>query len=92
MGLEEWGSLIGLTVSGTAFAVLLFMWLIVEIGPVRASVVTYLFPPIGVTLGWLVLDEPVGWTLLLSLLLIVAGVATVQGAPLARWFLPGRRL
>lgn len=88
MGWAEWGSMAGLTVSATALAVLLFMWLIVEIGPVRASVVTYLFPPIGVTLGWLILDEPVGWTLLLSLVLIVGGVALVQAAKLPKWLIP----
>ena len=88
MGWAEWGSMAGLTVSATALAVLLFMWLIVEIGPVRASVVTYLFPPIGVTLGWLILDEPVGWTLLLSLVLIVGGVALVQAAAWPRWLNP----
>ena len=85
MGWAEWGSLAGLTVSATSLAVLLFMWLIVEIGPVRTSVVTYLFPPIGVTLGWLLLDEPVGWNLLLSLGLIVAGVWLVQAAEFPRW-------
>jgi drug/metabolite transporter (DMT)-like permease len=88
MGLEEWGSLFALTVSGTALAVLLYMWLVVELGPVRASVVTYLFPPIGVFLGWLLLDEPVGWTLLVSLVLVVAGVALVQASDVLKRLLP----
>ncbi len=88
VGIEEWGSLLGVTVFGTAMAMLLFMWLVVETGPVRASVVTYLFPPIGVFLGWLLLDEPVGWTLLLSLVLIVSGVALVQATDVLKRFLP----
>ena len=88
MGAEEWGSLVALTVSGTALAVLLYMWLVVELGPVRASVVTYLMPPIGVFLGWLLLDEPVGWTLVVSLVLIVIGVALVQASAALKRLLP----
>lgn len=88
MGLEEWGSIAGLTVSGTALAMLLFMWLIIQVGPVKTSVVTYLFPPIGVTLGWLLLDETVGWSLLLALVLIVVGVALVQRGEAIQRFLP----
>jgi drug/metabolite transporter (DMT)-like permease len=60
------------------------MMLIQEIGPVRASVVTYLLPPIGVFLGWLVLDEGIGWNLVGGLACVVAGVALVQGIPAGR--------
>ena len=50
--------------------------------------VTYLFPPIGVFLGWLLLDEPVGWSLLVALVLIVTGVALVQSGDVFRRPLP----
>ncbi|MCE7928433.1 MAG: DMT family transporter [Dehalococcoidia bacterium] len=79
MGAAEWGSLLTLGAAGSGFAVVIYMWLIGEVGAVRAAVVTYMMPPIGVTLGWLLLDEPVGWNLLVGLALIVAGVALVQG-------------
>lgn len=79
MGAAEWGSLLTLGAAGSGFAVVIYMWLIGEVGAVRAAVVTYMMPPIGVTLGWLLLDESVGWSLLLGLVLIVVGVGLVQG-------------
>jgi drug/metabolite transporter (DMT)-like permease len=80
--------LLGLANSG--IAVIGYMWLIGQVGPVRAAVVTYLMPPIGVTLGWLVLDEPVGWNLLGGLALVVFGIALVQRLPLATILRPSR--
>jgi drug/metabolite transporter (DMT)-like permease len=71
--------LLGALNSGVAVS--LYMWLIGEVGPVRAAVVTYLMPPIGVTLGWLFLGESVGWNLAGGLALVVAGVALVQQVP-----------
>lgn len=84
LGAKEWLSLLALGFGGSAFAVVLYMWLIAQVGAVRASVVTYLLPPVGVSLGWLFLDESVGWNLLLGLALIIGGVGLVQGARLAR--------
>lgn len=64
---------------GSGLAVVAYMYLIQNAGPVRASLVTYMAPPIGVVLGWLVLDEPIGWNLVAALAFILAGVALVQG-------------
>lgn len=64
---------------GSGLAVVAYMHLIQKAGPVRASVVTYMAPPIGVALGWLVLDEAIGWNLVAALGFILAGVALVQG-------------
>ncbi len=77
-------SLVTLGAVGSGVAVYGYMWLLREAGAVRASVVTYLIPPTGVLLGWAVLSEPVGWSLLFGLLLILVGVALVQSVPLAR--------
>lgn len=84
MGPAEWSSMLALGAGGSALGILLYMWLIGQIGPVRASVVTYLPPPIGVFLGWLLLGEPIGWGLLAGLVLIVGGVALVQGPDMLR--------
>lgn len=84
MGPAEWSSMLALGAGGSALAILLYMWLIGEVGPVRAAVVTYLPPPIGVFLGWLLLGEAIGWGLIAGLVLIVGGVAMVQGPAVVR--------
>jgi drug/metabolite transporter (DMT)-like permease len=84
MGAAEWGSLLALGGAGSGIAVVAYMSLIGSLGPVRASVVTYLMPPIGVFLGWTVLDESIGWNLVIASTLIVSGVALVQNLPLRR--------
>lgn len=85
----EWdgGALLSLALLGgvgSGVAVLGYMALLREVGPTRASVVTYLIPPTGVLLGWAVLDEPVGPNVVLALLCIATGVALVQGI-FERW-------
>src|ERR671914_304588 len=57
----------------SAFAFLLFFALIHEVGPGRATVITYVNPVVAVTLGVLLLDENVGLSAIAGLLLILAG-------------------
>ncbi len=64
---------------GSGVAVIAYMYLVQNLGAVRASAVTYLMPPIGVLAGWMLLDEAVGWNLVAALAFILAGVALVQG-------------
>ena len=52
-------ALAGLAVVCTAGAFLIFFRLIAEVGPARASVITYINPAIAVSLGVLVLGEHV---------------------------------
>lgn len=78
-GLPEIASAAAVGAVGSGVAVVAFMWLIADAGAVRASVVTYVVPPIGVFLGWAILDEPIGWSLVIGLALVAAGVALVQG-------------
>jgi drug/metabolite transporter (DMT)-like permease len=83
-GWSEWGSIIALGVFGSGLAMVGYVWLIGQAGAVRASVVTYLIPPTGVFLGWLVLGERIGWNLVAGLGFVIAGVALVQGWPVHR--------
>ncbi len=53
-------------------------------GATRTALVAYLLPVVGIVLGYLVLQEPIGPSLLAGTALITVGVALVNG----RW---GRR-
>jgi drug/metabolite transporter (DMT)-like permease len=74
-------SLAGLAVVCTALAFLLFFRLIAEVGPARASVITYINPAIAVSLGVTVLGERVTPLMLAAFATILAGsvLATRRG-------------
>jgi drug/metabolite transporter (DMT)-like permease len=57
----------------TAVAFILFYALIDEVGPVRATVITYVNPAIAVVLGVLFLSEPLTWSIAAGFALILAG-------------------
>ena len=57
----------------TALGLVLFFRLIVEAGPSRAAVITYVNPLVAVVLGVLVLDERLGAMSFLGLLAILGG-------------------
>jgi drug/metabolite transporter (DMT)-like permease len=57
-GWQVWLSLLGLGLLCTAFAYILYFRLLAEIGPVKASTVTFLIPVFGVVWGAWLLDEP----------------------------------
>ena len=75
------GSLAALAVVCTALAFVLFFKLIAEVGPARATVITYVNPAVAVALGVAVLGEPLTPVILLSFALILSGsvLATRSG-------------
>jgi drug/metabolite transporter (DMT)-like permease len=66
-------ALVGLGVLCTAAALTLFFTLIVEAGPSRAAVITYLNPAVAVALGVAILDEPLTAAMVAGFVLIIAG-------------------
>lgn len=62
-----------LTVVCTSLAFLLFFSLIVEVGPARATVITYVNPAVAVTLGVALLGEPLTLGIAIGFPLILAG-------------------
>jgi drug/metabolite transporter (DMT)-like permease len=77
---EAVGSIVALGVLGTAVALLFFYRLLKRYGAARASLVTYLLPPVALVYGSLILDEKVTLNAALGLVLILAGVALGSGA------------
>lgn len=77
-----WLAVIWLGLLGSCVAYLLFFSLINAWGPTRASLVTYVFPVIGLLLGIVLLGEPADWRLFLGSGLVVAAIGVVNGRSL----------
>ena len=78
-------SVVGLAVLCTAVAFLLFFALIDEVGPVRATVITYVNPAVAVALGVTLLGEPFTAGIVVGFVLVLAGsVLATRRAPAAR--------
>jgi drug/metabolite transporter (DMT)-like permease len=77
-----WIAALWLGVLGSGLAWLMFYYLLHEIGPTRATLVTYLFPIGGVAFGVIFLKEHLTWQLLAGTLLIAASLAVVNAKPL----------
>ena len=77
------GSIAVLGAFCSALALILFFSLIAEVGPTRASVITYVNPAIAVLLGVTLLGESLGPAAVAGLLLILAGswISTGSGMP-----------
>ena len=73
-----WIALAWLGLLGSCLAYLLYFYLINAWGPTRASLVTYVFPVIGLILGIAFLGERVDWHLVLGSLLVVSGIVVVH--------------
>lgn len=82
-------SMLVLGLVNTFIAYLFYYFIVAELGVARASMVTYITPPVGVILGAVFLQEPVGLTLVLGGGLIFAGIAIVNLR--LRRFLSARR-
>lgn len=73
-----WASAALLGVLCTGLAFWLYYRLIYRIGAPRAATVNYLVPLFGVLWAWMVLGEPLTWTMALAGALILGGVALSQ--------------
>lgn len=74
-------ALVVLGVAGTALAFVIFYRLIAELGAGRASLVSYLIPPVSLAYGAALLDEPITPAAIAGLALILAGVALASRRP-----------
>ena len=76
------GSVLGLAVACTALAFVLFFALIAEVGPVRATVITYINPAVAAVLGVSILGERFTWGMGVGFVLVLVGsVLATRRAP-----------
>jgi drug/metabolite transporter (DMT)-like permease len=78
-GWKAIGSVLGLTIAGTAVAQLILFRMLRLFGAARLSLVTYLLPVTALIYGALILDEPIRASALAGLALILGGVALGSG-------------
>ena len=72
-------SVVGLAVVCSAAAFLIFFALIAEVGPVRATVITYVNPAVAAVVGVLLLNEHLTAGMLLGFALVLAGSVLATG-------------
>ena len=73
-----WIALLWLGVLSTGVAMIMQYYLVHEIGPTRATLVTYIFPLGGVLLGVIFLHEQLSWQLVTGATLIISSIAVVN--------------
>ena len=73
-----WIALLWLGILGSGVAFVMVFYLIHEIGPTRTTMVTYLFPLGGVTLGVLFLHETLTWEIVAGAVLILASLVVAN--------------
>jgi drug/metabolite transporter (DMT)-like permease len=66
---------------GSGMAFIMLFYLIHEIGPTRATMVTYLFPLGGVTLGVIFLHEALTWQVVTGAALIILSLVVANWQP-----------
>jgi drug/metabolite transporter (DMT)-like permease len=71
-------SILWLGILGSGLAYLFVFRLLAHWGATRTTLVAYLIPPVGIALGFLVLQEPVDGRLLLGTAFVIAGVGLVN--------------
>jgi drug/metabolite transporter (DMT)-like permease len=76
-----WVAVVWLGVLGSSLALILWYYLLHEIGPTRTTLVSYIFPLGGVILGVIFLREELTWQLFLGALLIIASILVVNWKP-----------
>src|SRR6476646_3959427 len=76
-------SVLGLALICTALAFLLFFALIAEVGPVRATVITYVNPAVAAAVGVAVLGEHLTAGMIAGFALVLAGAFLATSAPKA---------
>jgi drug/metabolite transporter (DMT)-like permease len=83
MSAEVVAAVVGLALVCTALAFVLFFELIVEVGPARSTVITYVNPAVAILLGVAILGEPLTWGIVVGFPLILVGswLATVTPQP-----------
>jgi len=78
LSVKAWSALLVLGLIASGVAQWVYLWLVDNMGSVRASLVAYIIPIVGLLLGWAVLHETIGVSTIVGFALILTGVALVM--------------
>lgn len=76
-----WVALLWMGILGSGLAFIMLFHLVHEIGPTRTTMVTYLFPLGGVTLGVIFLNEALTWQIVTGAVLIILSLVIANWSP-----------
>ncbi len=76
--LDVWVAIVFLAFFSTVLSYVWFADGIKILGAGKTALYVYLVPPFGIISAWIMIDEKIGWSFLLSFVLIVIGVALAQ--------------
>lgn len=79
--LIHWASLAFQILIVVSAGFLLWLWLLSIYPPASVAAFSFLSPVFGVGFGWALLGEPVGWPILVALVLVVSGLWVMNRAP-----------
>lgn len=82
---EAIGSVVTLSILGTAVATLLYFWLLNNVGVTGTLLVTYLLPGFALLWGALLLNETITWAAILGLALVLLGITFTTGKASEFW-------
>lgn len=73
-----WLAVVWTGILNTGLGTIIYYSLINSVGPTRTSLVTYIYPLVGVLLGLIFLDEILTWRIVAGGLLIIGGIVVVN--------------
>lgn len=85
LSFQALGSIVTLSIVGTAVATLLFFWLLSNVGAMGTMLVTYLLPGFALMWGALLLNEPVTWGAIAGLAFVLFGITFTTGKATEYW-------
>jgi drug/metabolite transporter (DMT)-like permease len=85
LSLATWAAVLALAVVGTGIAYVLYFRLLASAGATNLLLVTLLIPISAVALGAALLGEQLALEQILGMLLILVGLAIIDGRPLTLW-------
>ena len=80
----SWAAVAALALLSSALAYVIYFRILASAGATNISLVTFLVPVSAILLGWLFLDERLGFAQLIGMALIGAGLALIDGRLFAR--------